>query len=131
MPVRTSGQDKDGLTAFLVQNTFGAKLPLYPILRGNTLANRPGFHTKKQNSSIRQRFQEVINRKRAERGKSLWRGLHFWVNDAAYMDSDTFRHWGKTVWKYRADTSGENQPVSVLLLDDLKSHKSKKVLEEF
>ena len=46
VPVRTSGQEKDGLTAFLVQNTFGAKLPLYPILRGNTLANRPGFTSK-------------------------------------------------------------------------------------
>ena len=27
----SSGQEKDGLTAFLVQNTFGRKLPLFPI----------------------------------------------------------------------------------------------------
>jgi len=32
VPCRTSGQEKDNLSAFLVQNTFGAKLPLYPIL---------------------------------------------------------------------------------------------------
>jgi len=47
------------------------------------------------------------------------------------MDEETFLHWGRTVWKYRADTSGENQPISVLLLDDLTSHKTKKVLDEF
>ena len=125
VPCRTSGQDKENLTAFLVQNTNGLKLPLYLILRGDTLANRPGFHTKKQNSSIRQRFQEVINKKRDERGKvpKGWKGLQFWVNDSAYMDENTFKHWGRTVWKYRVDSSGENQPVSVLLLDDLRSHK--------
>ena len=39
--------------------------------------------------------------------------------------------WGRTVWKYRVDSSGENQPVSVLLLDDLRSHKTKAVLDEF
>ena len=55
VPCRTSGQEKENLTAFLVQNTNGLKIPLYPILCGDTLANRPGFHTKKQNSSIRQR----------------------------------------------------------------------------
>ena len=133
VPCRTSGQDKDNLTAFLVQNTNGLKLPLYPILRGDTLANRPGFHTKKQNSSIRQRFQEVINKKRSERETiaKRWKSLQFWVNDHAYMDQESFRHWGRTVWKYRVDSSGENQPVSVLLLDDLRSHKTKIVLEEF
>ena len=126
-------KDKGNLTAFLVQNTNGLKLPLYPILRGDTLANRPGFHTKKQNSSIRQRFQEVINKKRNEREAiaKRWRSLQFWVNDHAYMDQESFRHWGRTVWKYRVDSSGENQPVSVLLLDDLRSHKTKIVLEEF
>ena len=67
VPIRTSGQDKENLTAFLVQNAEGEKLPLYPILRGDTTANRPGAHTKKNNSSIRQRFQEVINRKSATR----------------------------------------------------------------
>ena len=54
VPVRTSGQEKDNLTGFLVQNAEGDKLPLYPILRGDTTANRPGMHTKKNNSSIRQ-----------------------------------------------------------------------------
>ena len=129
VPIRTSGQDKDNLTAFLVQNTLGDKLPLYPILRGNTTANRPGFHTKKNNSSIRQRFQEIINRKASIR--KGWKGLQFWVNESAYMDEDTFKHWGRTVWKYRADSSGENQPHSVLLLDDLTSHKTKAVMDEF
>ena len=129
VPIRTSGQDKENLTAFLVQNAEGEKLPLYPILRGDTTANRPGAHTKKNNSSIRQRFQEVINRKSATR--KSWKNLNFWVNDSAYMDEETFLHWGRTVWKYRADTSGENQPISVLLLDDLTSHKTKKVLDEF
>jgi len=47
VPVRTAGQEKDNMTAFLVQNSYGEKLPLYPILRGNTMANTPGFHTKK------------------------------------------------------------------------------------
>ena len=50
------------------------------------------------------------------------------LNDSAYMDIDSFRHWGRTVWKYRADSSGENQPLSILLLDDLTSHKNKEVL---
>ena len=49
VPVRTAGQEKDNKSAFLVQNTYGGKLPLYPILRGDTQANRPGFHTKKNN----------------------------------------------------------------------------------
>ena len=129
VPIRTSGQDKENLTAFLVQNTVGDKLPLFPILRGDTQANRPGAHTKKNNSSIRQRFQELVNRKSAER--KLWRHLQFWVNDSAYMDEETFSHWGKTVWKYRAGTSGEDQPLSVLLLDDLTSHKTKKIMDEF
>ena len=131
VPVRTSGQDKDNITGFLVQNAYGDKLPLYPILRGDTQANRPGMHTKKNNSSIRQRFQEVINRKSAVRVKSLWRNLQFWVNDTSFMDQQSFLHWGRTVWKYRADTSGEDQPVSVLLLDDLSSHKTKLIMDEF
>ena len=131
VPVRTSGQDKDNITGFLVQNAYGDKLPLYPILRGDTQANRPGMHTKKNNSSIRQRFQEVINRKSAGRVKSLWRNLQFWVNDTSFMDQQSFLHWGRTVWKYRADTSGEDQPVSVLLLDDLSSHKTKLIMDEF
>ena len=61
----------------------------------------------------------------------MWKNLN--VNDSAYMDEETFLHWVgcKTVWKYRADSSGENQPISVLLLEDLTSHKTKKVLEEF
>jgi len=40
-----------------------------------------------------------------------------------YMDEEAFLHFGRTVWKYRAGTSGEEQPPSVLLLDDLTSHK--------
>jgi len=55
----------------------------------------------------------------------------FWVNDTSYMDEESFLHWGRTIWKYRSDTKGENQPQSVLLLDDLRSHKTKKILEEF
>ena len=51
IPVRTSGQEKNHITAFLVQNMFGKKLPLYPIRRDDTTANRPAFHIKKQNSS--------------------------------------------------------------------------------
>ena len=58
VPVRTSGQDKENLTAFLVQNTLGDKLPLYPILRGNTTANRPGFHTKKKNRPLGKGFRK-------------------------------------------------------------------------
>ena len=34
-----SGQEKDGVTAFLVQNTFGRKLPLFPIFKGDTPCN--------------------------------------------------------------------------------------------
>ena len=132
VPVRTSGQDKDNKTAFLVQNTYGEKLPLFPILRGDTQANRPGFHTKKNNSTIRQRFQAKINEFAADRKKrKLWRNLHFWVNDTSYMDEEAFLHFGQTVWKYRAGTSGEEQPPSILLLDDLTSHKTKRVLDEF
>ena len=130
VPCRTSGQEKEGLTAFLVQNTYGKKLPLFPIFRGDTTANRPGFHTKKSNSSIRQRFQEIINRKVVLRVKG-WKKLQFWVNDTAYMDEECFLTWGRTVWKYREDTSGENQPLSVLLLDDLRSHKTQKLMDEF
>ena len=63
VPCRTSGQLKDNITAFLVQNTFGEKLPLYPILRGDTTANRPGYHTKKQNSSIRQDSRKLLTAK--------------------------------------------------------------------
>ena len=129
VPVRTAGQEKDNKTAFLVQNSYGEKLPLYPILRGNTMANRPGFHTKKNNSTIRQRFQAKINE--LEQSRKRWRGLQFWVNDTSYMDEEAFLHFGRTVWKYRAGTSGEEQPPSVLLLDDLTSHKTKKVLDEF
>ena len=132
VPVRTSGQDKSGLTAFLVQNSYGSKLPLYPILKGDAAASRPGAHTKKNTSSIRQRFQEVIDRKRAERGSHKgWKSLMFWVNEHAYMDQESFLHFGATNWKYRADPSGEFQPQSILLLDDLKTHKTKKVREEF
>jgi len=47
------------------------------------------------------------------------------------MDEVSFLHWGRTVWKYRSDKKGEDQPQSVLLLDDLRSHKTKKILEEF
>ena len=131
--VRTSGQDKDNKTAFLVQNTFGGKLPLYPILRGDNQANRPGFHTKKNNSTVRQRFQAKINEfmDARKKSKSLWKGLQFWVNGTAYMDEEAFLHWGRTVWKYRAGTSGEVQPPSVLLLDDLRTHKTKRVMDEF
>jgi hypothetical protein len=125
VPIRTSGQDKENLTAFLVQNTVGDKLPLFPILRGDTQANRPGAHTKKNNSSIRQRFQEAINRKSAQR--KLWRHLQFWVNDSAYMDEETFSHWGKTVWKYRAGTSGEDQPLSVCYLMILRPIRPRKL----
>ena len=131
VPVRTSGQDKDNLTGFLVQNAYGEKLPLYPILRGDTTANRPGMHIKKNNSSIRQRFQEVINRNAGVRQKKEWRNLQFWVNDTSFMDQQSFLHWGRTIWKYRADSSGENQPISVLLLDDLSSHKTKLIMDEF
>jgi len=86
VPVRTAGQEKDNKTAFLVQNTFGEKLPLFPILRGDTQANIPGFHTKKNNSTVRQRFQAKINEFSQARGKKLWRRLQFWVNDTSYMD---------------------------------------------
>ena len=48
VPVRTAGQEKDNETAFLVQNAYGEKLLLYPILRGDTQANRPGFHQEEQ-----------------------------------------------------------------------------------
>jgi len=130
VPVRTSGQDKDNLTGFLVQNAYGEKLPLYPILRGDTTANRPGMHIKKNNSSIRQRFQEVINRNAGVRQKKEWRNLQ-WANDTSFMDQQSFLHWGRTIWKYRADSSGENQPISVLLLDDLSSHKTKLIMDEF
>jgi len=58
-----------------------------------------------------------------------WKKLQFWVNDTAYMDEECFLTWGRTVWKYREDTSGENQPLSVLLLDDLQSHKTKKIMD--
>ena len=120
-PIRTSDQNKENLTAFLVQNTVGEKVPVFPILR--MTPNRPAYHTKKNNSSIRQRSQEAINGNRKSAERKLWRHLQFWVNDSAYMDEETFSHWGKTVWKYRAGTSGEDQPLSVLLLDDLTSHK--------
>jgi hypothetical protein len=93
------------------------------------MANRPGFHTKKNNSTVRQRFQAKINE--FEQSRKRWRGLQFWVNDTSYMDEEAFLHFGRTVWKYRAGTSGEEQPPSVLLLDDLTSHKTKKVLDEF
>jgi len=129
VPVRTAGQEKDNKTAFLVQNAYGEKLPLYPILRGDGQANRTGFHTKKNNSTVRQRFQAKINE--LSQSRKRWRGLQFWVNDTSYMDEEAFRHFGRTVWKYRAGKSGEEQPPSVLLLDDLTSHKTKKVLEEF
>ena len=39
VPCKTSGQEKDGVTAFLVQNTFGRKLPLFPIFKGDTPCN--------------------------------------------------------------------------------------------
>ena len=65
--VRTSGQKQDNFTGFLVQNFYGEKLPAYPILRSNTMPNKPGFHAKKQNSSIRQRVQHIINEKSASR----------------------------------------------------------------
>jgi len=129
--VRTSGQEKDNKTGFLVQNTYGEKLPLYPILRGDSQANRPGFHTKKNNSTVRQRFQAKIQEYVESRKKKMWRGLQFWVNDTAYMDEEAFLHWGRTIWKFRAGTSGEEQPPSVLLLDDLRTHKTKRVMDEF
>ena len=72
----------------------------------------------------------MINRKAASRMKG-WRKLIFWVNDTAYMDEECFLNWGRMVWKYREDSSGENQPLSVLLLDDLRSHKTKKIMDEF
>jgi hypothetical protein len=37
----------------------------------------------------------------------------------------------RTVWKNRAGTSGEVQPPSVLLLDDLRTHKTKRFMDEF
>ena len=90
------------------------------------------FLQKKNTSSIRQRFQEVIDRKRAERGSHKgWKSLMFWVNEHAYMDQESFLHFGATNWKYRADPSGEFQPESILLLDDLKTNKTKRVREEF
>ena len=39
VPIRCSGQDKENLTAFLVQNTVGDKLPLFPILRGDKISD--------------------------------------------------------------------------------------------
>jgi hypothetical protein len=47
------------------------------------------------------------------------------------MDQESFLHWRRTVWKYRKDSSGENQPLSVLLFDDLTSHKTKAIFDEF
>ena len=34
-----SGQEKDGVTSFLVQNTFGRKLALFPIFKGDAPCN--------------------------------------------------------------------------------------------
>ena len=78
-------QDKENLTAY-----SRGEATIVSSLRGDTQASRPGYHTKKNNSFIRQRFQEVINRKSAIR--KSWKSLHFWVNDSACLGEETCLH---------------------------------------
>ena len=101
--VRTSGQDKDNKTAFLVQNTFGGKLPLYPILRGDNQANRPGFHTKKttqqfaNDSKPRSTSLWMQGKKAKAYGKDsssglmvllIWMRKHFYIGVVLYGSTE-------------------------------------------